>query len=56
MQEITLKDSERTKCEVWTRVMGYYRPIDYFNKGKQQEFKDRMYFKIDQVTEKEEIN
>ena len=22
-----LKDEERTRCEVWTRVMGYHRPI-----------------------------
>ena len=24
---IELKDEERTKCEIWTRVMGYHRPI-----------------------------
>ena len=28
---IELKDEERTKCEIWTRVMGYHRPISSFN-------------------------
>ena len=32
---IELKDEERTKCEIWTRVMGYHRPISSFNIGKQ---------------------
>ncbi|UCC20488.1 MAG: hypothetical protein JSV62_04140 [Promethearchaeota archaeon] len=40
-KEINLKDSERTKCEIWTRVMGYYRPISQFNLGKQKEYEDR---------------
>ena len=39
-----LNDNERTRCEVWTRVMGYYRPVSAFNKGKQSEYKDRKYF------------
>ena len=42
--EITLKDEERTKCEVWTRVMGYHRPTSSFNAGKQGEFAERKYF------------
>lgn len=42
--EIKLEDSERTKCEVWSRVMGYHRPIQSYNIGKKQEFKDRKYF------------
>lgn len=33
--DIQLNDSERTRCEVWTRVMGYHRPISSFNIGKQ---------------------
>ncbi len=44
-QEITLKDEERTKCEVWTRVMGYHRPTSSFNIGKKGEFEERKYFK-----------
>lgn len=40
-----IKDEERTKCEIWTRVMGYHRPTSQFNIGKKQEFKDRKFFK-----------
>jgi len=42
---IRLADKERTKCEVWTRVMGYHRPISSFNIGKKGEVAERIYFK-----------
>ncbi|ADC64112.1 anaerobic ribonucleoside-triphosphate reductase [Allochromatium vinosum] len=42
---IPLDDTERTRCEVWTRVMGYHRPIDSFNVGKQAEHAERCYFR-----------
>ena len=29
------------KTEVYSRVTGYFRPVTNWNKGKQQEFKDR---------------
>jgi hypothetical protein len=35
---------KRTKCVVYTRVMGYHRPIESFNKGKLGEHKQRSYF------------
>ena len=35
---------ERTKCEIYTRVMGYYRPVSQFNIGKKSEFYSRTYF------------
>lgn len=31
-------------CEVWTRVMGYFRPIASFNVGKKGEAAERVYF------------
>ncbi|GAA5784491.1 hypothetical protein GCM10007860_32490 [Chitiniphilus shinanonensis] len=40
-----LKDEDRTRCEVWTRVMGYHRPVSAFNVGKRGEFADRKFFK-----------
>ena len=40
-----LKDEERTRCEVYTRVSGYIRPTSEFNIGKKQEVKDRKSFK-----------
>lgn len=36
---------ERVRCEIWSRVMGYYRPVSFYNKGKKSEFKDRKSFK-----------
>lgn len=38
------QDFKRTKCSIWTRGMGYYRPVDCFNIGKQSEFKERLFF------------
>ena len=32
-------------CEVWTRVMGYHRPVSLYNIGKKQEYADRKNFK-----------
>ena len=37
-------NNERTKCEVWTRVMGYHRPVSQYNVGKKSEFYSRVYF------------
>jgi len=48
---VRLRDEERQECEQWTRVMGYFRPVDNFNKGKKQEFKDRKYFSQDKAKE-----
>ena len=39
-----LTDEERQPCEVWTRVMGYHRPVSSFNKGKQGEYAERVCF------------
>ncbi len=35
-----------TKCEVYSRVVGYLRPIEQWNDGKAEEFKERKTFKI----------
>ncbi len=42
---VRLEDSERQPCEVWTRVMGYHRPVASFNIGKKGEHYDRRFFK-----------
>ena len=44
MAEIELKDEERQECEIWTRVMGYHRPVSEFNRGKKSEFYSRKCF------------
>ena len=42
-QEILSKYAQdRTRCTVYTRVMGYHRPVETFNAGKQGEFHDRV--------------
>jgi hypothetical protein len=42
--DVALKDEERQPCEIWTRVMGYHRPVASFNRGKQGEYHERTYF------------
>ena len=36
----------KEKCEVYSRVTGYFRPVANWNRGKQEEFKDRRTFKV----------
>jgi anaerobic ribonucleoside-triphosphate reductase len=35
---------KRTKCEVYSRIVGYLRPIQQWNEGKQAEWEDRRTF------------
>ena len=42
---VKLDDSKRTRCVIYTRVMGYHRPIESFNIGKKAEHKERVKFK-----------
>ena len=42
---VTLADDERQRCEVWTRVMGYHRPVASFNIGKKGEHAERRFFR-----------
>jgi len=35
---------ERTKCLVYTRVMGYHRPTESFNVRKKGEHQERKFF------------
>ncbi len=39
---VVLKDENRQICEVWTRVMGYFRPVSQFNAGKKSEYSERV--------------
>ncbi|MCC7432221.1 hypothetical protein IT412_01720 [Candidatus Peregrinibacteria bacterium] len=46
-------NNQRTKCEIWTRVMGYHRPVSQYNFGKKSEFYSRVYFNpVDQDNQK----
>ena len=39
-----LDPAKRQRCEVWTRVIGYHRPVTQFNAGKQSEHRQRRHF------------
>lgn len=51
IEDIKLNDSERTACEVWSRVMGYHRPVSEFNRGKKEEFYERKCFTEEKAVE-----
>jgi len=42
-------EQERTKCEVFSRIVGYYRPVGDWNDAKKEEFKDRTTFNVEPV-------
>ena len=37
---------KQIRCEVYSRIVGYYRPVSNWNAGKKQEFNDRTTFKV----------
>ena len=39
-----MEKEKRTRCEVWSRIVGYMRPIRYWSDGKQAEWEDRKVF------------
>ncbi len=38
------EQGKTTNCEVYSRIVGYLRPVDQWNDGKQAEFSDRQLF------------
>ena len=39
-------ETKRTKCEIYSRIVGYLRPLQQWNDGKIAEWKERKTFKI----------
>lgn len=39
--------NKKTKCTIMARVVGYYRPIDNWNRGAVKAFKDRKIVMLD---------
>ncbi len=39
-------ESKRQTCEVYSRIVGYIRPVSQWNDGKQSEFKERRTFDV----------
>ena len=46
---LALVQDKRVKPMVYTRVMGYHRPVESFNKGKLGEHTQRVYFRTNAV-------
>ena len=41
-----MEQKKRQKCEVYSRVVGYYRPVEQWNEGKQAEFIERREYEL----------
>jgi len=46
-KKVQLENIKGTETEVYTRIVGYYRPVRNFNPGQDAQRKKRIYFKID---------
>ncbi|WP_288320015.1 hypothetical protein [uncultured Parasutterella sp.] len=57
IEKFGITNSERTKCEVWTRVMGYHRPISSFNVGKKRRSRgEEIFLNKEELCQLQEIN
>jgi ribonucleoside-triphosphate reductase (formate) len=36
----------KVPCEIYSRIVGYLRPVQAWNQGKQQEFQERQVFDV----------
>jgi len=43
------KTEKKIPVEVYSRIVGYFRPVNQWNKGKQEEFHDRKEFTISEI-------
>lgn len=44
--------TKKIPVEVYSRVVGYFRPVNQWNPGKQEEFKDRKELSLSKAEEK----
>ena len=51
-----MKEQKRTRCEVYSRVVGFLTPLSQWNKGKREEFQDRKTFKVSETSGISEIS
>ena len=53
MKEV-VKEKDPNMCgkemEVYSRIVGYFRPVSNWNKGKQQEFADRKTYSMEKAS------
>jgi len=50
--EEQLQNVKGTECEVYSRIVGYFRPVKDWNNGKQEEYKQRINFNTQKVNVK----
>jgi len=43
---MNIPEHMRTKCDRYSRIVGYYAPVSRWNEAKQSEFNDRKLFKV----------
>lgn len=44
--EAELAEVKGTECEVYSRIVGYFRPVKQWNNGKQEEYGERETFEV----------
>lgn len=44
-----MKTEKKVPVEVYSRVVGYFRPVNQWNKGKKEEFNERKEFKLKHI-------
>jgi hypothetical protein len=44
--EANLAEAKGTECEVYSRIVGYFRPVKQWNNGKQEEYSEREAFEV----------
>ncbi len=53
MREGASRQVKAIRTEVYSRVVGYYRPVQNWNRGKREEFSQREYVRVDEGEKKE---
>ena len=44
----------KVPCEVYSRIVGYLRPVQNWHEGKRQEFRERKTYRVPEVIAREE--
>lgn len=50
-EENAQDNAVKVPCEVYSRIVGYLRPVQAWNEGKQAEFEERKTFKVPETPE-----
>ena len=55
-ETIQTKVKVKVPCEVYSRIVGYLRPVQNWHQGKQQEFAERKTFRVSKAVYREEAS